>query len=380
MARSTARVTRALMAAGGIALICASTATAATFKSDTGKLAASSVNGATASGGALKFTGSANPTGSVKFAGQIDFTSGQATGLSAPGQLTLKHSGHTATLKIMKISGTTLTGRLGSTPLTFPLSLSKATSTPNAGFTGVSVTGVAVKLSSADATALNNALKTSAYKAGNKFGALSYSGIDRELIETSSGGPLTLCDDNSFDTQNAKNGVVASPLSPATLTSSPCSGANENGVGLDFPEAGKTLGFIDTATKLGRITIKGGIKDTQSSSGHTGKFTAPIFELAGSKSDLSAVVSGNGVSVGRATVASVTITSTPKLKITESGGTFTIPPHGTTVALNSTGAGLLTASFCNSTNNDCAMGGTTPPARRSATRAERPSSSRSLLK
>ena len=95
MARSTARVTRALMAAGGIALVCASTATAATFKNDSGKLAAATASGVTASGGTLKFTGTANPTGTVKFAGQIDFATGQATGLSAPGKLTLKHSGHT---------------------------------------------------------------------------------------------------------------------------------------------------------------------------------------------------------------------------------------------------------------------------------------------
>jgi hypothetical protein len=361
MARSTARVTRALMAAGGIALVCASTATAATFKNDSGKLAAAAASGVTASGGTLKFTGTANPTGSVKFAGQIDFSTGQATGLSAPGKLTLKHSGHTATLNITKVSGTTLTAKLGSKSLTFPLSLSNANSTPNPQFTGVSVTGVAVKLSSTDASALNNALKTSVYKSGKKFGTLSYSGIDRELIETSSGGPLTLCDDTSFDTQNAENGVVASPITPATLTTSPCTGTNENGVGLDFPEAGKTVGFIDTATTQGRITIKGGIKDTQSSSGHTGKFTAPIFDLAGSNSDLSAVVTGNGVSVGRQTVATVAITGTPKLKITEAGGTFTIPPHGTTVALNSLGASLLEGAFCSGQNGCMGMGGDYTP-------------------
>lgn len=358
MARSTARVTRALMAAGGIALVCAGTATAATFKNDSGKLAASSVSGVTASGGTLKFTGTAKPTATPKFAGQIDFASGQATGLKTGGKLVLNHSGHSATLTVTKISGTTLQAKLGSTSLTFPLSLSKAKSTPNSTFTGVSVTGVVVKLSSGDAKALNSALKTSAYKSGNKFGTLSYSGIDRELIETSSGGPLTLCDDKSFDTQNAANGVVASPVSPATLTTMPCTGANKDGVGLDFPEAGKALGFIDTATGTGRITVKGGIKDTQGSgsSAQTGEFTAPIFELAGSNSQLSAVVSGNGVSLGRVTVANVAITATPSLKITESGGTFKIPQGGTTVKLNTNGAALLNGSFC--TNNKCAAGGT----------------------
>lgn len=357
MARSTARVTRALMAAGGIALVCASTAVAATFKNDTGKLAAAPASGVTASGGTWKFTGSANPTGTVKFAGQIDFTTGQATGLSAPGNLTLKHSGNTATLKITKVSGTTLTAKLSSKSLTFPLSLSNANSTPNAQFTGVSVTGVAVNLSSVDASALNSALKTSVYKAGKKFGTLSYSGIDRELIETSSGGPLTLCDDKSFDMQNAGNGVAPSPVPPATVTTSPCSGTNEDGVGLDFPEAGKILGFIDTATTQGRITVKGGIQDTQSSSNQTGKFTAPVFDLAGSNSDLSAVVSDNGLSLHRQTVATVAITATPKLKITESGGSFTIPPHGTTVALNNVGASLLQGAFCQST---CPGGNYTP--------------------
>jgi hypothetical protein len=310
----------------------------------------------TASGGTLSFSGTANPTGSTKFAGQIDFTSGHATSLGAPGKLTLKHSGKTATLNVTTISGTTLSAKLGSKSLTFPLSYSAATTTPNSKFTGVSVTGVAVKLSSADASALNNALKTTAYKSGKKFGALSYSGIDRELIETSSGGPLTLCDAKKFDTKNTKNGVVASPISPATPTTSPCTTTKENGIGLDFPEAGKTVGFIDTATTEGRITVKGGIQDTQASSNTTGKFTSPIFDLLGSKSVLSAVVNGNGVSLGRNTVATVAITKAPTLKITKSGGTFTIPASGTTVALNATGASLL-GIFCNSSNSDCAAGG-----------------------
>jgi hypothetical protein len=357
MTRSTARVMRALMAAGGIALVCAGTATAATFKNDSGKLAASSVSGVTASGGALKFTGTAKPTGTPKFAGQIDFVSGQATGLSTGGKLVLKHSGHTATLTVTKISGTTLSAKLGSKSLTFPLSLSNAKSTPNPTFTGVKVTGVVVKLSSADAKALNSALKTSVYKSGNKFGTLNYNGIDRELIETSSGGPLRLCDDKSFDAQNTANGVVASPISPATANTTDCTGSTkEDGIGINFPEAGKTLGFIDTATGTGRITVKGGIQDTQGST--TGTFAAPIFYLMGSNSDLSAVVSGNGVSLGRVTVATVAITANPVLKITESGGSFKIPQGGTTVKLNNTGASLLTASFCNSTNNDCAAGGT----------------------
>ena len=288
MAGSIARLARVFFAAGSIVLVSASAATAATFKSDSGKLAASKVSGVTASGGTLSFSGTANPTGSTKFAGQIDFTSGQATGLGAPGKLTLKHSGKTATLNVTTISGTTLSAKLGSKSLTFPLSYSGATTTPNSKFTGVSVSGVAVNLSSADASALNTALKTTAYKSGKKFGTLSYSGIDRELIETSSGGPLTLCDDKSFDQQNTANGVVASPIKPATPNTSDCTGTSkEDGIGLNFPEAGKTLGFIDTATTQGRITIKGGILDTQGST--TGKFTSPIFDLAGSKSVLSAV-------------------------------------------------------------------------------------------
>lgn len=357
MAGSTARLARVFFAAGSIVLVSASAATAATFKSDSGKLAASKVSGVTASGGTLSFSGTAIPTGTPKFAGQIDFTSGQATGLGAPGKLTLKHSGKTATLNVTTISGTTLSAKLGSKSLTFPLSYSGATTTPNSKFTGVSVSGVAVNLSSADASALNTALKTTAYKSGKKFGTLSYNGIDRELIETSSGGPLTLCDAKKFDTQNTKNGVVASPISPATPNTSDCTGTSkEDGIGLNFPEAGKTLGFIDTATTQGRITIKGGILDTQGST--TGKFTSPIFDLAGSKSVLSAVVNGNGVSLGRQTVATVAITKTPKLTITKSGGTFTIPAGGTTVAINDTGASLLTANFCNSSNSNCAAGGT----------------------
>lgn len=357
MSRSAARLARVCLAAGSVALVGASAATAATFKSDSGKLAPASASGVTASGGTLKFAGSANPS-SPKFAGQIDFTSGQATGLSAPGKLTLKHSSHTATLKVTKVSGTTLSAKLGSKSLTFPLSMSKATTTPNSKFTGVSVAGVAVNLSSADAKALNTALKTTVYKSGKKFGTLSYSGIDRELIETSSGGPLTLCDDKSFDTQNAANGVAVSPVSPATPNTTTCPATgNGDGVGLDFPEAGKTFGFIDTATGNGRITIKGGLKDFQSSSNSTGEFTAPIFNLVGSQSTLSANVSGNGVSLGRVTVATVAITSSPTLKITESGGKFTIPAGGTTVALNATSASLLTTTFCNSKNKDCAAGG-----------------------
>lgn len=362
MAGSTARLARVFLAAGSIALVSASAATAATFKSDSGKLAASSVSGVTASGGSLSFSGTANPTGTTKFAGQIDFTTGQATGLGAPGKLTLKHSGKTATLNVTKISGTTLTAKLGSTSLTFPLSYSGATTTPKSNFTAVSVSGVAVNLSSADASALNKALKTTAYKSGKKFGTLSYNGIDRELIETSSGGPLTLCDDKSFDTQNHANGVVVTPVAPATpnTTSCPATG-NEDGIGLNFPEAGKTFGFIDTATTNGRITVKGGLLDTQSSSGHTGKFTSPIFDLLGSKSVLSAVVTGNGLSLGRQTVATVAVTKAPKLTITKSGGTFKIPAGGTTVALNNTSASLLTGNFCNTSNSNCAAGGTYTP-------------------
>ncbi|MGN6167593.1 MAG: hypothetical protein ACTHQQ_05410 [Solirubrobacteraceae bacterium] len=348
MAGTTARLARVFLAAGSIVLVSAGAATAATFKSDSGKLAASNVSGVTASGGTLSFSGTANPTGSTKFAGQIDFTTGQATGLGAPGTLTLKHSGKTAKLNVTTISGTTLSAKLGSKSLTFPLSYSGATTTPNSKFTGVSVSGVAVNLSSADASALNAALNTTAYKSGKKFGTLSYSGIDRELIETSSGGPLTLCDAKKFDTQNAANGVVVSPVSPATPNTSDCTGSSkEDGIGLNFPEAGKTFGFIDTATGNGRITVKGGLLDTQSSSGHTGKFTSPIFDLLGStKSVLSAVVNGNGVSLGRQTVATVAITKAPSLTTSKSGGTFTIPAGGTTVALNNTSASLLDGNFC----------------------------------
>ena len=348
MAGSTARLARVFFAAGSIALVSASAATAATFKSDSGKLAASKVSGVTASGGTLSFSGTAKPTGTTKFAGQIDFTSGQATGLGAPGKLTLKHSGKTATLNVTKISGTTLSAKLGSKSLTFPLSYSGATTTPNSTFTGVSVSGVAVNLSAADASALNAALKTTAYKSGKKFGTLSYNGIDRELIETASGGPLALCNSTSFTNQNTANGVVASPIKPAKgAASSSCTQSDENGTEITFPEPGTTVGFIDTATTNGRITLKGGIKDTQGST--TGKFTSPIFVLLGSNSVLSAVVNGNGVSLGRQTVATVSITARPTLTITKSGGTFTIPSSGTTVAINDTGASLLNASFCTST-------------------------------
>ena len=350
MAGGTARLARVFLAAGSIVLVSASAATAATFKSDSGKLAASKVSGVTASGGTLSFSGSANPTGSTRFAGQIDFTSGQATGLGAPGKLTLKHAGKTATLNVTTISGKALSAKLGSKSLTFPLSYGGATTTPKSKFTGVSVSGVVVNLSSADASALNKALKTTAYKSGKKFGTLNYSGIDRELIETSSGGPLTLCDARKFDTQNTKNGVVASPIKPATRNMTDCTGTSkEDGIGLNFPEAGKTFGFIDTATKHGRITIKGGIQDFQSSSTNTGKFTSPIFDLLGSKSVLSAVVNGNGVSLGRQTVATVAITAAPSLTITKSGGTFKIPAGGTTVAINDLGAALLNGNFCQST-------------------------------
>lgn len=344
------RATRALVAASSVVLVCAGTAAAATFKSDSGKLAASKVSGVTASGGTLKFTGSANPTGKISFAGQIDFTSGQATGLSAGGSLTLKHSGKKATLKVTKISGTTLTAKLGSKSLSFPLNLSKAKSTPNSTDTGVSVTGVVVNLSSADAKALNKALKTKSFKSGKKFGTLSYDGIDRELIETT-GGPLTLCNSASFDKKNQDNKVVATPVSPATPVTTGCTTASEDDLGVAFPENGKPMGFVDTATANGRLTLEGGIQDTQGTT--TGKFTSLFFDLLGSKSVVSADVSGDGVSLGRNTVATVAFKSAPKLTITESGGTLTVPASGSTVALNSTGASLLNTTFCSST---CAGG------------------------
>ena len=348
MPGSSKRVARALMTAGGVALVCASAASAATFKNTSGRMAPRKVSGVTASGGKLAFTGSANPTGTPKFAGQIDFTTGQATGLSAPGSLKLKHSSKSATLKITTISGTSLSATLNGKSLSFPLSLSKATSTPNSKFTGVAVTGVVVNLSSADAKALNTALKTTGFKSGKEFGTLSYNGIDRELIETT-GGPLTLCDDKSFDTQSAKNGVVPSPVKPATATTTGCTATHDDGHGINFPENGKQLGFIDTATGKGRITVEGGIEDTQSSSSTVGKFTSPYFYVNGSNSSLSAVVSDNGASLGRTTVATVTFTASPSLTITESGGTLSVPAGGTTVALNSTGVALLNVAFCSST-------------------------------
>jgi hypothetical protein len=334
MPRLAARLARVFLAAGSIALVGATAATAATFKDDSGTLAAAKASGVTASGGTLKFTGTANPTGSTKFAGQIDFTSGQATGLSAPGTLTLKHSGHTAALKITKISATTLTAKLGSKSLTFPLSLSKAKSTPNSTFTGVSVTGVAVNLSPADAKALNSALKTSVYKSGKEFGTLSYNGIDRELIET--GGSLTLCNDKSFMAQNLANGIVPSAIPPATVvTTTPCTGTNEQTGGIKFPAPGKLLGFLDTSTSHGRLTLKGGIKDTKGST--SGSFTKPIVDLLGNKSDLRATVT----TVGLQTIGTVKFTKRPKIKITESGGSLTSPASSVTVKLNATGAGLL---------------------------------------
>jgi len=350
MAGSTARLARVFFAAGSIALVSASAATAATFKSDSGKLAASKVSGVTASGGTLAFTGSASPTGTPKFAGQIDFKTGQATGLGAPGKLTLKHSGKTAVLNVTTISGTTLSAKLGSKSLTFPLSYSGATTTPNSKFTSVSVSGVAVNLSSADASALNAALKTTAYKSGKKFGTLSYNGIDRELIETKS-GPLALCDDTNFDLQNAANGVVPSPISPATATTA-CTGSHDDGHGISFPENGKPLGFIDTATNTGRITVEGGIEDTQKSSSTVGKFTSPFFYVNGSKSALSALVFDGPVPLGRNTVA--TVTAPPKAKWNESGGTLTVPADGTTVALNTTGEVLLNTAFCGGASMTCA--------------------------
>ncbi len=346
MVRCTSRLARALMVAGGIVLVCATAATAATFKNSTGKLAASKVSGVTASGGTLKFTGSANPTGKISFAGQIDFSSGQATGLSAPGSLALKHSSKKATLKVTKISGTTLTAKLGSKSLKFPLSLSGAKSKANSTFTGVSVSGVVVKLSSADAKALNKDLKSSAFKSGKEFGKLSYDGVDRELIETTP-GPLTLCNSKSFDTKNTENLVTASPISPATAVTSGCTGTDEDAVGVNFPENGKPMGFIDTSTKNGRLTLEGGIKDTQSTT--TGEFTSLFFDLLGSNSVVSADVAGDGVSLGRNTVATVSFKSTPSLTITKSGGTLTVPASGSTVALNPTGAELLNTTFCSST-------------------------------
>lgn len=351
MAGSTGRVARALMTAGGVALVCASAAgaaTAATFKSTSGSMAPKKVSGVTASGGKLAFTGSAKPTGTPDFAGQIDFTTGQATGLSAPGSLKLKHSSKSATLKVTTISGTTLSATLNGKSLSFPLSLSKAKSAPNSTFTGVAVTGVVVNLSSADAKALNSALKTTGFKSGKEFGTLSYNGIDRELIETT-GGPLKLCDDKSFDTQSAKNGVVPSAVKPATATTTGCTGANDDAHGINFPENGKQLGFIDTATKTGRITVEGGIEDTQSSSSTVGKFTSPYFYVDGSNSTLSAIVSDNGASLGRVTVATVTFTASPSLTFNEAGGTLSVPADGTTVALNSTGQVLLNDAFCMST-------------------------------
>jgi hypothetical protein len=335
------------MAAGGIALVCASAATAATFKSDSGKLAAAAKSGITASGGSLAFTGTANPTGKTNFAGQIDLTSGQATGLKAPGKLTLSHSGHSATLKVTKISGTTLTGSLNGKSISFPLNLSSATSTPKSHFTQVSVTGVVVKLSSADATALNNALHTSAYKSGTKFGTLSYNGIDRELIETT-GGPLTLCDAKAFDIKNTKNGVTPSPVAPATPTAQPCNGPKDDLHGIDFPEPGKILGFIDTTTGKGRITVKGGILDTQSPSMNSAEFKNPIFDIVGPTSgDLRAKVFSNGMPLtGTPTVATVAFASPAVPNITKSGATLTVPADDATVALNSTGAAGLNLAFC----------------------------------
>lgn len=327
------RATRALVAAGSIVLVCASTAAAATFKSSSGKLAAAKTSGVTASGGTLKFSGSANPTGKISFAGQIDFTSGQATGLSAPGSLTLKHSGKKATLKVTKISGTTLTAKLGSKSLKFPLSLSGAKSTPNSKFTGVSVTGVVAKLSSADAKALNKALKTKAFKSGKKFGTVNYSGIDRELI--ASGGSLTLCNDKSFANQNKANRIKPSAISPATSVTTGCTGANDNGTGISFPEPGKVVGFLDTATSHGRLTLKGGIKDTKGST--SGSFTSPIVDLLGANSDLRATVTA----VGQQTIGTVIFTTAPTIKITATGGSLTSPPNSVTVKLNNTGASLL---------------------------------------
>jgi hypothetical protein len=324
------------MAAGGIALVCASTATAATFKNDSGKLAAAPASGVTASGGTLQFTGVANPLKTTKFAGQIDFTTGKATGLKAPGTLTLTHSGKKATLKVTKISGTSLSALLGSKSLAFPLSYTKAKSAPNSTFTGVSVTGVVVNLNSADANALNNALNTSVYKSGNKFGTLSYKGIERELIE--SGGSLTLCNDKSFMEQNIANGITPSPIAPATVvTTTPCTGTNEQAGGIKFPEPGKLLGFLDTATTHGRLTLKGGIKDTNASNMTSGSFTHPIVDLLGANSDLRATVTV----LGLATIGTVKFTKAPKIKVTESGGSLTSPASSVTVKLNSTGAGAL---------------------------------------
>lgn len=334
MVRSGSRAARALVAAGGIVLVCASTATAATFKSSSGKLAAAKTSGVTASGGTLKFSGTANPTGSTKFAGQIAFSSGKATRLRASGRLTLKHAGKKATLKVKKISGTTLTASLSGKSLSFPLSLSGAKSTHNSKFTAVSVTGVVVKLSSADAKALNKALKTTAFKSGKRFGKLSYSGVDRELI--ASGGSLTLCNDTSFANQNKANGITPSPISPAKGVAKGCTGPNDNGTGIKFPEPGKVVGFLDTATSHGRLTLKGGIKDKKGST--SGSFTNPIVDLLGANSDLRATVS----TLGLQTIGTVTFNTAPKVTITKSGGSLTSPADSVTVKLNSTGASLLT--------------------------------------
>lgn len=154
------------------------------LKDSSGKLTAAGKPGITASGETLKFTGEAKAkvtakatTWTVKLAGAIDFVSGRAHALKPSGTLILKHGGQTVNLKVLKVSSSTLTAKpYFGHQLKFPLDLSNAKAKANSDSApaAVSVTGVVVKLSSADANALNNALGTSAFKAGGKLGTLSY--------------------------------------------------------------------------------------------------------------------------------------------------------------------------------------------------------------
>ncbi len=346
----TTRFAVAFVTAGGIALALAANASAATFKDSSGQLTAK-VKGVSISGGTLSFTGKADPTGTAKFAGQINITNGQATGLKASGKLTLKHSGTKATLKISSISGSTLTATLNAKKLKFPISLTSVVVTPGLGNVSVSVTGVTVKLSKADASALNKALKTKSFK--KTLGTLAYSGTDRELIQQS--GNDTLCNDKAFILQTLGNSITPSADAPATGgADTNCSDATENGTSLSFPLSTTPLGFIDTASQTGRLSLEGGIRDARSG-GSTGDFTSPTLYLQGTNfnnSSLSAtVVVDSTVNLGVQSVATVAFTAMPTLTITATGATLTIAHHGTTVALTDMAAGDLNTAFCTPTTS-----------------------------
>lgn len=249
--------------------------------------------------------------------GRLAFATG-AGSVDHRGALRLASGKRKVTLSSFRLARSTLSAKVRGKRLAIA-KLSGAKYAP--GPTGATVRGARLTLTVRAARALDEALRTSAFKRGMRLGTVSAVFARKLRIES---GTTTLALDPNTSKAFAANGVRVGVVAPSTMTAS----------GITFPVSG---GSLNAKTLAGTITHGGGL--TLTKGGTSASLTRPNVGL-GKRSSFSVVVG----SFGRQPVANVDLsgaTITPQLTATRGSITVT----GAAVRLTPAAASLLGAQF-----------------------------------